>query len=145
MVLPACAGRVFAKKEPVWPVVPVGARLTVAPAKPASATSISQKAALAALTGPQHSVTEMLSEYRRRRDQVWQWLTEDERFTRVVNEGTVAALPQLDHTVKIDAVGLEPGCTYYYRFAALGSESHTGRTRTTPLEHMPRARFAIAS
>ena len=38
-------------------------------------TSITQKAALAALTGPQAAVTEMLDEYRRRRDNVHAWLT----------------------------------------------------------------------
>jgi len=38
-------------------------------------TSITQKAALAALTGPQHTVTRMLDEYRRRRDAVHEWLT----------------------------------------------------------------------
>ena len=44
-------------------------------------SSITQKAALAALSGPQDSVTMMLNEYRTRRDRVWEWLTEDPRFT----------------------------------------------------------------
>ena len=43
-------------------------------------SSITQKAALAALTGPQDSVTMMLAEYRMRRDRVWEWLLEDSRF-----------------------------------------------------------------
>lgn len=43
--------------------------------------SISQKAAVAALTGPQASVGAMLDEYRTRRDKVWGWLTDDPRFT----------------------------------------------------------------
>ncbi len=38
-------------------------------------TSITQKAALAALTGPQDAVTAMLDEYRRRRDNIHGWLT----------------------------------------------------------------------
>jgi aspartate aminotransferase len=38
-------------------------------------TSITQKAALAALTGPQDAVTEMLNEYRTRRDHIHAWLT----------------------------------------------------------------------
>jgi aspartate aminotransferase len=46
-------------------------------------TSISQKAALAALTGPQDAVREMLAEYRRRRDQLHAWLTTDPRITCV--------------------------------------------------------------
>jgi len=43
-------------------------------------TSISQKAALAALTGPQESVGEMLGEYRARRDSLHAWLTVDPRI-----------------------------------------------------------------
>jgi aspartate aminotransferase len=41
--------------------------------------SISQKAALAALTGPQDSVRAMLAEYRERRDNLHAWLTVDPR------------------------------------------------------------------
>ena len=43
-------------------------------------SSITQKAVLAALTGPQSSVTKMLDEYRVRRDQLCAWLAEDPRF-----------------------------------------------------------------
>jgi aspartate aminotransferase len=49
--------------------------------------SITQKAAIAALTGPQDSVAMMLHEYRDRRDRVWEWLTEDPRFTCVKPRG----------------------------------------------------------
>ena len=42
--------------------------------------SISQKAALAALTGSQATVTAMLDEYRTRRDNLWQWLSADPRL-----------------------------------------------------------------
>jgi aspartate aminotransferase len=45
--------------------------------------SITQMAAIAALTGPQESVTMMRNEYLTRRDRVWEWLTEDPRFTCV--------------------------------------------------------------
>jgi aspartate aminotransferase len=38
-------------------------------------TSITQKAALAAIKGPQDAVFEMLDEYRRRRDNFHEWLT----------------------------------------------------------------------
>ena len=38
-------------------------------------TSITQKAALAALSGPQDAVSAMLAEYRRRRDHIHSWLT----------------------------------------------------------------------
>lgn len=43
-------------------------------------TSISQKAAFAALTGPQESVGQMLAEYRKRRDNLHAWLTVDPRI-----------------------------------------------------------------
>jgi aspartate aminotransferase len=43
-------------------------------------TSISQKAAVAALTGSQATVTVMLDEYRTRRDQLCEWLSADPRL-----------------------------------------------------------------
>jgi aspartate aminotransferase len=43
-------------------------------------TSISQKAAVAALTGSQATVTVMLDEYRKRRDQLCEWLGADPRL-----------------------------------------------------------------
>jgi aspartate aminotransferase len=43
-------------------------------------TSITQKAALAALTGSQTTVQEMLDEYRVRRDAVHEWITKDPRL-----------------------------------------------------------------
>ena len=42
--------------------------------------SITQKAAVAALEGPQGCVTEMLDEYRRRRDQLCEWLAVEPRL-----------------------------------------------------------------
>jgi aspartate aminotransferase len=42
--------------------------------------SMSQKAALAALTGPQDAVAAMLAEYRERRDNLHAWLTVDPRI-----------------------------------------------------------------
>ncbi|MGH9408751.1 MAG: pyridoxal phosphate-dependent aminotransferase [Vicinamibacterales bacterium] len=45
-----------------------------------NASSISQKAAEAALRGSQQCVTDMLDEYRRRRDRVYDWLSVDPRL-----------------------------------------------------------------
>jgi aspartate aminotransferase len=42
--------------------------------------AMTQKAVIAALTGSQAPVTEMLDEYRRRRDQLYEWLTVDPRL-----------------------------------------------------------------
>lgn len=56
-------------------------------------SSVTQKAALAALTGPQDSVAAMLDEYRRRRDAVHAWLTEDPRFVCVKPSGAFYLFP----------------------------------------------------
>jgi aspartate aminotransferase len=47
-------------------------------------SSISQKAAFAAVTGPQGFVKEMLEEYRKRRDALHAWLTADPRIKCVL-------------------------------------------------------------
>lgn len=56
-------------------------------------SSITQKAAIAAVGGPQDSVQAMLAEYRERRDRVWEWLTEDARFTCVKPRGAFYLFP----------------------------------------------------
>jgi aspartate aminotransferase len=58
-------------------------------------SSITQKAAVAALTGPQDAVTMMLDEYRRRRDAVWEWLTVDPRITCVKPKGAFYLFPYI--------------------------------------------------
>jgi aspartate aminotransferase len=45
-----------------------------------NASSITQKAVLAALSGSQQPVTAMLEEYRTRRDRLYEWLTSDPRL-----------------------------------------------------------------
>ncbi|HEX6343557.1 alkaline phosphatase D family protein [Umezawaea sp.] len=59
-------------------------------------------------------------------------LAHDERFRRVVRRGVEWARPELGHSVHVDVGGLEAGREYFYRFAADGHLSRTGRTRTTP-------------
>jgi aspartate aminotransferase len=49
--------------------------------------SITQKAVTAALSGPQEPVTDMLNEYRVRRDKVWEWITADPRIKCVKPAG----------------------------------------------------------
>jgi aspartate aminotransferase len=49
--------------------------------------SITQKATVAALNGPQQCVTDMLEEYRRRRDQLSAWLAEEPRLRVVTPAG----------------------------------------------------------
>ena len=57
--------------------------------------SITQKAAIAALTGPQDGVTAMLNEYRHRRDAVHGWLTGDSRIVCVKPSGAFYLFPYI--------------------------------------------------
>jgi aspartate aminotransferase len=86
-------------------------------------TSITQKAAIAALAGPQEGVGVMLQEYRNRRDRVWEWLTADERFSCVKPRGAFYLFPYA-----VDA--LEPaGVRTTAEFAeALLNEAHVAVT-----------------
>jgi alkaline phosphatase D len=68
----------------------------------------------------------------------------DPRFTRIIGRTLQTTTAERDFTVKIDAVGLEPGARYFYRFTALGETSVTGRTRTLPRQ-TSRVRLAVAS
>jgi len=52
-----------------------------------NASSISQKAAFAAVTGPQGFVGEMVAEYKKRRDALHAWLTADPRIKCVKPDG----------------------------------------------------------
>ncbi len=69
----------------------------------------------------------------------------DARMSRVVASGSVRTFAERDYTVKLDAVALEPGTTYYYRFSARGARSPIGRTRTLPPRPTRRIRLALAS
>ncbi|MEO8071335.1 MAG: pyridoxal phosphate-dependent aminotransferase [Acidobacteriota bacterium] len=55
--------------------------------------SITQKAAVAALTQSQTCVTDMLSEYQQRRDRLIEWLSEEPRLTTVVPRGAFYLFP----------------------------------------------------
>ena len=66
--------------------------------------------------------------------------------------GTVTASAETDHTVHVDADGLEPATEYFYRFIVksgehAGAESLTGRTLTAPAEdaELDQLNLAIAS
>jgi aspartate aminotransferase len=60
-----------------------------------NASSITQYAALAALTGPQACVTDMLHEYQQRRDQVLEWLKEEPRLRCFVPQGAFYVFPDV--------------------------------------------------
>jgi aspartate aminotransferase len=66
--------------------------------------SISQKAAYAALTGPQDVVGVMLEEYRRRRDNLHAWLTADPRITCVKPAGAFYLFVDISGLLSPDGV-----------------------------------------
>jgi alkaline phosphatase D len=72
-------------------------------------------------------------------------LARDARMSRLVASGSIRTSAERDYTVKLDAVALEPGATYYYRFSARGTRSPIGRTRTLPSRPTRRVRLAIVS
>src|SRR5262245_40750033 len=72
----------------------------------------------------------------------WQ-IALDAKFTRTVARGELVTGPARDFTVKIDAGGLEPGTTYYYRFQAANAQSPLGRTRTLPPSGVSRIRLGV--
>ena len=69
----------------------------------------------------------------------------DAAFSRIVLRGTTKTNPGRDYTVKVDAAGLQPGTTYYYRFTCEGVDSAVGRTKTLPTTGVNSLRFAVVS
>jgi alkaline phosphatase D len=70
----------------------------------------------------------------------------DDRFETVVTKGTVEATLASGFTAKVDATGLQPGKTYFYRFEAEGNVfSPTGITRTLPGADAKQVKFAVFS
>ncbi|GCL65293.1 alkaline phosphatase D family protein [Pseudaquabacterium pictum] len=69
----------------------------------------------------------------------------DPGLRNVVLRGATTTSAARDFTVKIDAAGLRPATTYYYRFTAGGASSPVGRTRTLPVGAVDRLRIAVLS
>jgi aspartate aminotransferase len=67
--------------------------------------SISQKAALQALTGLQQPVTDMLNEYRTRRDKLMEWLSVDPRVEIVKPAGAFYLFPRLTRVLESIGIG----------------------------------------
>jgi alkaline phosphatase D len=74
-------------------------------------------------------------------------VADDERFGRLVQRGSVDALPAHGHSVHVEVQGLEPARWYFYRFLAGDEVSPVGRTRTAAAgDGSPqRLRFAFGS
>ena len=67
--------------------------------------SISQKAALQALTGSQEPVTAMLNEYKMRRDKLMEWFSDDPRFECVKPAGAFYLFPRI--TQVLESTGIK--------------------------------------
>lgn len=74
----------------------------------------------------------------------WEVAT-DPSFGTIVARGRAETNEERDFTVKVEAEGLSPATTYYYRFRTAGSMSPIGRTRTAPDGSTERLRFAVCS
>ena len=72
-------------------------------------------------------------------------IARDPKLAQVVARGEAETGPARDFTVKVDATGLQPGTTYYYRFEAAGERSAIGRTRTLPVSGVERLRLGVVS
>lgn len=74
-------------------------------------------------------------------------IARDENFRKVVQQGKVAATPELGHSVHVEVEGLKANKIYYYRFKCGGEVSQTGRTKTLPPagSNVKRLTFAFAS
>lgn len=76
-----------------------------------------------------------------------EWImSTDPELNNVVATGTVMTDADLDYTVKVDVDGLSSGTTYYYGFRALGKNSLTGKTKTTPVAgNIDHFKFGVVS
>jgi alkaline phosphatase D len=88
--------------------------------------------------------TRVTSPGARAADVAWR-VARDPEMRQVVARGTARATPDRDFTVKVDAAGLEPGTTYFYRFDALEGQSPIGRTKTAGRVGVSRLRLALVS
>jgi alkaline phosphatase D len=76
----------------------------------------------------------------------WQ-IASDAGFATIVASGAAATGPARDHTVKVDARGLQPATTYWYRFGLDDAWSPVGRTHTAPAAdaEVPALRAGVVS
>ncbi len=75
-----------------------------------------------------------------------QWeVAVDEQFAQIVASGTTNTSAAQDYTVKVDAGGLQPGSSYFYRFSAQGAYSAVGRTKTLAALGAQQVRLAVVS
>ena len=75
----------------------------------------------------------------------WQ-VAKDREFKQIVSAGMTSTNSERDYTVKVDAPGLDPNSSYYYRFLADNQmASPIGITRTLPVGDIDQIRLGITS
>jgi alkaline phosphatase D len=75
-----------------------------------------------------------------------EWImASDPELKNVVASGTETTSVDIDYTVKVDVIGLDPGTTYYYTFKYNDQYSLVGRTKTVPTSDVNHLRFAVVS
>ncbi|MGD0008594.1 MAG: pyridoxal phosphate-dependent aminotransferase [Terriglobia bacterium] len=108
-------------------------------------TSIAQKAALAAVHGPQAPVQMMLAEYRRRRDRVIEGLRSIPGIRCVPPQGAFYAYPNVGYYLEKDGLGdtsalaqrlLEDAHVAVVPGTAFGTQEHIRISYATSLEHI---------
>ncbi|KAI8821988.1 putative alkaline phosphatase [Fimicolochytrium jonesii] len=67
-------------------------------------------------------------------------------FSQIVSTGVLLTDASVDHTVKLDITGLQPGTTYYYRFTTSSGSvtSPVGKTHTLPAADASVASYKLA-
>jgi aspartate aminotransferase len=86
------------------PAAVVGAANALQSHSTSNVCSITQRAVQAGLLGPQQCVTEMLDEYRRRRDQVCEWLAAEPRIRMVKPAGAFYLFPDVSEFLSPDGM-----------------------------------------
>lgn len=75
----------------------------------------------------------MLDTTAARRDSTATWeISTEADFSDIVKKDSLVTNRELGYSLKVDATGLQPSTTYYYRFGQNGTWSDIGRTRTAP-------------
>jgi aspartate aminotransferase len=88
----------------IGPAPVIGACNALQSHSTSNACSITQRAAEAALNGPQTYVTEMLDEYRHRRDQLCEWLAAEPRLRLVKPSGAFYLFPDVSEFLSPDGI-----------------------------------------
>ncbi len=77
-------------------------------------------------------------------DGKWE-ISDSKTFAKIVQNGVFQTSPRKDYTVKIDAIDLQSGQNYYYRFHVGDTFSPIGKTKTLPTGRLENARLAVVS